>query len=158
MASIKLKIEGIPGESTAKGYENWIDIESVNFDINREVSMAVGTSEGREGSLPQVSTIKISKMSDKSSIKLFEDSLNGSGKPAEVAFLTTGKSPSCYMSVKLTNSVVSNYNLSAHAESKPDESIEISFTAIEFAHTPHKDDVKAGNTMRVQFDLVKSVS
>lgn len=154
-ATIRMRIEGIEGESTTKGYENWLVVESVDFNVMRSISMQSGISGGSENSMPNIAPISIVKRAGKASAKLFEDSLIGQGKPAEIVFLTTGPKPSCFLEIKLKHAMVSRFSFSVAqgGDSAFIEHFDINFNDIEYRYTPHDKDMKAGSPISVSYDL-----
>jgi len=69
-----LEFEGIPGEATAPGFENWIEIDSVEF----------GARGG--GANPVFTHIVLSKRPDQASPLLFLASVLGSQREAKIRF------------------------------------------------------------------------
>lgn len=154
-ATIRMKLEGIEGESKTKGFENWLVIESVDFNVMRSISMQSGIDGEREGSLPNIAPISIVKRAGKASAKLFEDSLIGKGRPAEIQFLTTDEKPSCFLSIKLKHAVVSRFSFSVAqgGDSAFIEHFDINFRHIEYRYTGRDNDLKGGNPISVSYDL-----
>lgn len=159
-ATIRMKIEGIEGESTTKGYENWLVIESVDFNVMRSVSMQSGTQGDHEGSLPNIAPISIVKRAGKASAKIFEDSLIGQGKPAEIVFLTTGDKPSCFLSIKLESVMVSRYSFSVAqgGDSAFIEHFDVNFKKIDYRYTQHDKNGKPGSPINVSYNLTEETA
>lgn len=66
-----LKLNGIDGESTIKGYENWIELDSVSFGATLPMSHSVSTSGPQSAGKVDLNPIGCNKKVDKATNKLF---------------------------------------------------------------------------------------
>jgi type VI secretion system secreted protein Hcp len=153
--AIYLKFGNVKGNVTAEGYAGQIAVLSVQFGVARHVSMEAGNLSNREASKPSVSEIMISKTADNSVAALFKEALTGSdGQEAVLTFVRTGKDKvQEFMSYKLTNCIISGYNISAHGDDTPVENISLSYSAIEVSFKDHDASNKSGNPQRVRYDV-----
>ena len=103
---------------------------------------------------PNVSAITIRKKADSSVAALFKEALSGSaGQEATITFVRTGDKVQEFMTYKLTNCIISSYDIDAEGEDVPDEDITLSFSAIEVSYKDHDASNKAGNPQRVSYDV-----
>ena len=133
--AIYLKFEvKIMGESKAKGYEEQIPIEGVQWGCGRGISV-VGGGNSRETSKAAISEVTLSKSTDISSPDLFIQSCVG--KSLTKATLTwvnsggVGSENQVYQTIVLDAPIISSYSQSSQGD-RPMESFSINFDAIEF--------------------------
>lgn len=153
--AIYLEFGDIKGNVTAEGYEGHIAIMSVSFGVSRNISMEPGSMTNREISSPNLTQISLSKEADNSVTAIFKQATSGSdGVLATLKFVRTGTDTvQEYMTMVLTNSIVSGYSISASGEGAPMESIELSYSMIEISYTDYDETNKAGNPTRASYDL-----
>src|SRR5258707_15238943 len=72
-----MDFDGIKGDVTTADYKGWIELNSFQFGVSRGVSSGAGGAT-RESSSPSISEIVVTKYFDKSSAKLYQDSVAGS--------------------------------------------------------------------------------
>lgn len=143
------------GNVTAKGYEDWIEVDSFNFGVGRGITMEAGAMSNREATRPSLSEVSFSKPLDSSSGGLFKASVTGDeGVPVEIHVVQTGaNSVEKYAVYKLEDSIISSYSVNASAGGPPQEAISISFAKIE-ADLTHADKTNKNTAnMRVGYDL-----
>ncbi|MFV8783872.1 Hcp family type VI secretion system effector [Microbulbifer sp. SA54] len=143
------------GNVTAKGYEDWIEVDSFNFGVGRGISMEAGAMANREATRPSLSEITLTKRIDASSGGLFKSSVSGDeGVKVEIHVVQTGASSvEKYAVYSLEDAIISSYSISASAGGPPMESISLSFAKIE-ADLNHADKTnKNPKNMRVGYDL-----
>ena len=143
------------GNVTAKGYEDWIEIDSFSFGVGRSITMEAGAIANREASRPSLSEVSISKVMDASSGGLFKESVTGSeGVTVQIDIVQTGANQvQKYASYKLESCLVSSYSVGASSSGAPSESITISFARIE-ADLSHADKTnKNKQSMKVGYNL-----
>lgn len=149
-----LKLGNIEGSVTAKGHEGWLQIATLSFGTERNVSMETGNLSNRESSRPTLSHIALTRMADKSMPALLQASLKGSaGMDATIAFVHTGKTMQEFITYKLRNVIVSGYALNAPADQPPVEGVTLSYSAIEATCTEHDASGKACSPQRVAYDV-----
>jgi type VI secretion system secreted protein Hcp len=133
---LKFKKE-IKGNSIQDKHEGWIALNSVDFNVGRHIAVLSGGTD-RETSTPSFSNIRCDKELDIASVELFYQSICGiSLDEATIDFIQTGgdqKQSQVYMTVTLTDPIISSYATRCHAGSRPSESFELNFTEITFAY------------------------
>ncbi|WP_078085355.1 Hcp family type VI secretion system effector [Microbulbifer mangrovi] len=143
------------GNVTAKGYENWIEVDSFNFGVGRGISMEAGAVANREASRPSLSEVTVTKRIDAASGGLFKASVTGDeGVKVEIHVVQTGaNSVEKFAVYTLEDVIISSYSISASSGGAPQEAISLSFSKIE-ADLNHADKTnKNPKNMRVGYDL-----
>ena len=153
-AAIYLKFGTIEGNVTAKDYEGWIQVATLHFGAERNVSMETGNLSNREPGKPALSRIAITKFADKSVTALFQASLKGAaGQEATVAFVRTGNTMQEFMTYKLKDCILANYAIATHADETPVEGLMLSYSGIEISYKDHDATNKSGSPQRVAYDV-----
>jgi len=133
---IYMKYEGIDGSVTAAGHEKWIELESAQFGVHRNITSPTGRGANREASAPSVQEIVVTKVQDCASTNLFRASLWGEGKKVKIDFCKTDKDKvEPYLQLELENTLVSSFSSSGHGgdgHARPMESLALNFTKITF--------------------------
>lgn len=143
------------GNVTAKGYEDWIELDNFTFGVGRAISMETGAMANREASRPSISEVSVSKRIDSASGGLFKASVTGDeGVKVEIHVVQTGaNSVEKYAVYKLEDAIISSYSISASAGGAPQESLSLSFAKVE-ADLNHADKTnKNPKNMIVGYDL-----
>ncbi|MCO1332920.1 type VI secretion system tube protein Hcp [Microbulbifer sp. OS29] len=147
--------KAIKGNVTAKGYEDWIEVDSFNFGVGRGITMEAGAMSNREASRPSLSEVSFTKRIDAASGGLFKSSVTGDeGVTVEIHVVQTGASSvEKYAVYKLDNTLISSYSIGASAGGAPQESVSLSYAKIE-ADLNHADKTnKNPKNMRVGYCL-----
>jgi len=110
--AIYIKMEGIEGEVTTKGFEKWIEVYDVTFSgISSHVTTRLGRNEDRVLGLPAFGDMTLVKPADTSSIKLFEHAYSQTVIPkVTISYVTTGSTPEAYSKYELQQVLVSHYS------------------------------------------------
>jgi type VI secretion system secreted protein Hcp len=154
-----LKIDGVEGESTAKGHEGEIEVLSWSWGVSNSGSSATGSGAG--AGKANFQDISITKVLDKSSPQLFLGT--ASGKQYATATLkavadTNKDGKQDYYVIKLTNVLVSSFQQGgASGGDRPIESLSLNFAKIEIEYTPQKADGSLDATVKAGWDLSKNV-
>lgn len=146
----------IKGNVTAKGYEDWIELQSMQFGVGRGISMGVGASADRETSVASVSEITVTKLMDPASAMLLKESLSGDeGVKVEIVIVRTGaKEVEKVGTYTLENTLISGYSVSSGGD-RPAESLSLSFTKIQVDLKGADSTNKNGQNFKVGYDLAK---
>lgn len=151
---IFMHYDGIDGNVTAKGYEKWIEVQSFQFGSGRGISTPTGGSENREASAPSVSEVVVTKLMDKASPKLFEESLIGKdGKIVKIVMTRTGKELAELCLYKFEEVLVSGYSVSSGGDGAPSESLSLNFVKFEYSYTGSDVAGKDASKMKVAYDI-----
>ncbi|WP_097460379.1 Hcp family type VI secretion system effector [Mangrovitalea sediminis] len=153
--SIFMNYEGIKGEVTAKGHEQWIDIMTMDWGVNRNISAATGTNKDREATSTNVSNVTITKLMDETTPLLFTESCVGKGKKVEIHLTKTGDNLENYMEYTLTDVMISGYSMHTDGE-RPIETMTLSFTKVEMKYTPYDDKHKKTASISAGYDVTQA--
>ena len=152
--AIYLKFGNVKGNVTADGFAGQIAVTRVKFNVSRNVSMEAGNLSNRESTKPNLSPITITKKADNSVAALFKEALTGSaGQEATITFVRTGDKVQEFMAYKLSNCIISSYDIDAEGDDAPVEELTLSYSAIEVSYKDHDASNKAGNPQRVSYDV-----
>lgn len=150
-----LKIDGIPGDSTERGYEEWIEAHQRSFSIKIPTDPSHGAGSGRA----QFSDIKISKFADKSSIKL---ALACASVKAIANIIIAHTRPDSgtgtrkqYMVYTLKNCRITSWAPSCTTENQLGdvEEVTLSYETIEYTYYP----TTGNNSEKAGWDISKNI-
>jgi len=151
--SIYLQIEGIKGNVTAKGHEDWIDISSIQWGVGRAISSSVGTAADREASKPSISEVSVTKLMEESTPLIFTEACVGKAKKVSIHLCTTGtENIDTYMEYDLEDCMISGYSMSSGGD-RPSESISFSFTKLMMKYIPYDKAGKAMSPLPAGYDM-----
>lgn len=157
---IVMQFPGCPGNSTIKGYENWITLTSFETKTIRFVNNPYGTETDRESGSPTVDMVTLTKINDVATGKLWMQALTKAGDAATVklAFLRTtdssGAPPISYLDIELSNVLIANYHHAGGAgDARLEETLTLSYTKIKFNTSEMKKTGSAGTPDRLTYDL-----
>ena len=149
-----LKIEGVPGEATATGHKDEIDIESFSMGVARTVvTGGGGTQTGR----PQFTDISFSHQLDKASPLLMLRCAQGTHiQTAVLTCRTVGASSFVFYKITLTDVVVTSVSVGgASGGDRPTESFSLNYARIEWEYIPQLPTGGSGTPVRTSWDLAR---
>ena len=144
--AILVKYPDVKGESKLEGFTDYFEVSSFQFGVGRGIGSARGTST-RESGIASVSEVVVTKQSDGTTIKLFEEALHGElDNVVDIKFTRTAKdAPTVYFSVELTGCGVSGFSMSSGGD-RPTESLTFNFDKVKLGYSPVGDDLTGDNT------------
>ncbi len=156
-----LKIEGIDGESSAEGHDKEIEILSWSHGFSQPTS-SVRASSGATVEKANHSDISVTKYLDSASDDLIKRLWTG--KQIKTATITCFRAdgaddnaPVQYLTVELSEVIVSNYSISGGMGDLPVENISFNYGLIKYTYKPQKkDDGTAGEQQAISYDLNKN--
>lgn len=158
--SIFVNYEGINGESSDSGHSGWMDVESIAWGVGRQITSNSSTAGDRESSNAVISDLQIVRYMDTATPKVFIESCCGTGKTVKIHLSKTGtgSGSDVYMEYTLKNALISNYTVDASSQSnsRPTETITISFVDVEVKYTPYDEDGNAEAAIAVGFDTASN--
>lgn len=158
--SIFVNYEGITGESSDSGHKGWMDVESIAWGVGRQITSNSSTAGDRESSNAVISDLQIVRYMDSATPKIFIESCCGTGKTVKIHLSKTGTGSGAdvYMEYTLKNALISNYavDASSQSNSRPTETITISFVDAEVKYTPYDEDGNAEAAIAVGFDTASN--
>lgn len=147
-----LTIDGIKGESTDSKHAGAIDIRSFSFGVTNSGSAQVGGGAG--AGKASFSSFKVNKLYDSSSPALFEGTATGEHfKSATFAFRRTGENPAEFLTIKLSEVIISGYQQGGTKEPPLLEAVSLDASKIEIEYKPQKADGSLGTPIRTSFNL-----
>jgi type VI secretion system secreted protein Hcp len=144
------------GDVTTSGFEKWIELSSFQWGVGRGIGSAMSGQASRESSIPSVSEVVVTKRMDKSSPKLWEDSVGGKlNSTVKIAFTTTSEGETKkFLEYEFTNTGLSGYSISSGGD-MPTESLSLNFTKVEWSLTS-MDPAVSGSPDKQGYDLTKA--
>jgi type VI secretion system Hcp family effector len=152
-AAVFLKIDSIPGDSTVKGHENQIEINSFQFGVSNAVS--TGGTGGAGSGKASFTDLQITKITDKSSPQLFLHSLDSKTLTKAEIFLTkdNGGNQFTFAHYILENLVISSYSISSGGDT-PAETVGINYAKLQTETITMNPDGTPGETVKFCWDNV----
>lgn len=144
-----LKLTGIDGESTDAKHKGEIDVLAWSWGLSHEVTSTGGGATGPT----KVDGVSIQKLVDLASPLLL--SASAESKKISDGTLTTRKAGGGeFLLFKMTNVVVTSVNVAAsEATNAPTESVNLSFSKLEFTYQATKPDGTPGAKKSFKFDV-----
>ena len=154
--SLFMQIAGIKGESADSNHKDWMDIQTMNWGVSRQITSSSSTNNDRESSNAVISDLHITRHMDSSTPSVFIEASCGKGKDITIHMTKTGSGTGAdvYMEYKLKNALISAYDVSGDTSDtdRPTENITVSFIDIEVKYTPYDEDGNALAAIAVGFD------
>jgi len=98
----------IKGDATHDKHKGWLQIDPVQFGAARSISTVSGRTQSRESSRAALTEVTVSKAMDGSGPNFFLEACIGyAGRDAMLNFVRTGDSGETYLTLWLTNALVS---------------------------------------------------
>ena len=147
---IIMKLAGIPGDCQREGKAGWIVVESLSWEIAREIrSGKKGGKQGTRGinlGVAKLPALICDKSTDRSSVYLMQHSIAGGAlsNPAFIELLDIGGEdgePKVYMRYKLARPIVQSWSIYADGDDRPIESVAILYSKIFMETFATKDGV-----------------
>jgi type VI secretion system secreted protein Hcp len=152
-----LKIEGMPGESTAPGHEGWIEVLSFDIDVRR-----TGLDGGANGTPPvvDVSTFGLVKSLDKASPKLALSVIQGGLLPgAMLEIAEVGGTCNVIADWQLQDVVVSSFSSGGLlGEPLPIEEVSFAFGGIAYGYNEYDQAGNRTGRVEASWDLVNGTT
>jgi len=154
-----LKLDGVEGEATRKGYAGQINLESFQWGAHNSTS-SVGTGGG--AGRVEIQNFTVTKKMDKSSTKLFQSCCSGKHFPtATLALLKAGgENPVEYLKYEFKEVFVTDvqWSGSSGGDDTPQEHLGFTFGSVQMTYTPQKSDGSKGEPVVASFDRKQGVS
>jgi type VI secretion system secreted protein Hcp len=155
-----MKYEGISnGGVTEANHKGWIELQSCQWGLSRNVQAVVGAAGDRESGQPHFSDISITKEQDNSTGKLMKECVqNTKGKKIEIHFTSTDNQP--VMTIEMEKAIITSQSGGGHggpSHGPTVESYSFNFGKILFVPTVRNPDgTEAKNPERVGYDLAEA--
>jgi type VI secretion system secreted protein Hcp len=156
-----LKSSDIPGNVTAKGYENTFELLSLSWGVTRNISSRAGKTQA-DGGVAVISELVCTKRFDFASSKLFSNAFSGTNLSKLTLFLTRQdkSGPITYIQIDLTDVIVSAYSFSAvggEGTTVPEETFNLNYGSISITNTPPKADGTPGSPSTSGWNVTQNV-
>lgn len=150
---IYMKYGSLEGPVTTDGFQKWIECNSFQWGVGRAIGTGARGSLSREHSEPTISEITVTKLTDKSSPKLFLEALAGKlDTKVTIKFTTTVKNKvETFLTYELENTGPSHYSLGSGGD-MPTETLTLNFTKIQMKFTAMEAGL-TGSPENVGYDL-----
>lgn len=150
---IYFKMDGIQGDATQEQHVKWMDIQTMHWNVSRNVNTLAGAANNREASEPAISEVTLTKVSDSSTTKLFQAACTGNtGVTAIIDMVSTSNPGNTYIQYTLTNAIIASYTVGSSGD-RPTESITLNFTKMELTYTPLDEKNQPTSAMRASYDV-----
>ena len=128
-----MKIDGINGDASAKGHENWVALNSVTFGVDQTVTMKNGVENDRQVGAPRFQQVEITKNIDSASPHLFAKSCSGDKAiPQVIIHECRGQDTlTPFVTYTLSNVLISRYFNHGQTGNNTQESLRLSYTKVE---------------------------
>jgi len=147
-----LTIDGIKGESTDSKHAGAIDISSFSFGVTNTGSTQTGGGGGTGRA--SFSSFKFNKLYDASSPALFEGTATGEHfKTATFAFRRSGAEQAEFLTVKLSDVLITGYQQGGTKEPPLLEAVSLDASKLEIEYKPQRADGSLGTPIRSTYDL-----
>ncbi|MDQ6829002.1 MAG: type VI secretion system tube protein Hcp [Gemmatimonadota bacterium] len=150
-----LKLDGIKGESTTKGQEGAIDVQSFGWGVANIHSVAAGSGGG--AGKASFSDFNFTKFADLASTALFFACASGQHiKDATLTVRKSGGEALTYLVIKMSDVLISSYQSSGSEGTdsiKPLDQCSIGFSKIQMDYTGQDAQGKAGKTVTHGWDV-----
>lgn len=161
MASdIYLQLKGIDGESTDKGHEKWMEIESFSWGVQQSASSRASTAGGATSARADFGDLSVVKMMDSASPNIYLACASGQHiDEVTVDMMRSGGADKVkYMEIKLKDVIISSVSLGGGGNSIPVETLSLNYGEINWTYTQQKRAGGAGGGNVVAgWDLAKGV-
>ncbi len=140
----KTNSKDIPGESTDADHKDWVEVGFLMHDIAQPTSVTASSSGGHAIERCRHGEIGFQKDIDKSSVYLWEACSAAYAYDVEVQlFRASGTVRANYLTIKLTNAIISHVNTSCPQSGLPTETFGIKYAAITWLYKESKADGSA---------------
>jgi type VI secretion system secreted protein Hcp len=157
-----LKIEGLDGESTRKGFEKQMEIMSFSLGAMNSSTVGTGTG-GSSGGKVSVNDFSVARITDSASPSLFKQLC--SGKSYDSATVSLNKAsgddtPITYLKYDFQEVYVTNIQWagSSGGSDSPIEHVAFSFGAVKITYTPQAEGGGPGDPVSNGWDLRKQAA
>jgi hypothetical protein len=150
-----------PGWTVWNSMKNLFHVDSIEFDVEREVLEGTGAMRNREWKAPTVNAASLSRKVDNVSGPLVQWSVGGGASNVAVYMVKSGSADKgflVYMEYLLEKCILKKYEISGDdsPEEKGSENLELSFTAAHIRFTQFDEANKQlGSPNASNFDLGK---
>lgn len=154
--SIYLKADGVKGNSSTQGFEDWVGINHFRFGgISQSIAQTTGRLKSRVQNVSNFGFIVLEKNTDISTPTWFTFSHSGEAiSNAELVFTAIGHQPYTFLKIALTNAFVSHFSMEYGAnDDHPSETLMLAYESLKVTFIPRKPDNTAGSPSMSGYNL-----
>lgn len=152
-----LKLDGVEGESTRKGFEKQIPIAS--FSWGGMNPPTIGVTGGGGGGKGTLTSLSVMKKADSSSPTFFQKCMEGEHfKKATLTLMKAGgKAPIDFIKYDLETVYIESvqYSGASNGDDVPMESVTLAFGKLTYTYTPQTATGTKGSPVVGQWDVTK---
>jgi len=155
-----LKLAGVDGEGTRKGYEKQVFLESFSFGAHNPTGKPGSGGGGMSAGKVELSNFTVTKKTDTSSAKLFQACCKGTHY--DTALLTVlkagGENPVDYLKYEFKGLFVTDIHWSGatNGDDTPVENVGFAYSAVTVTYTQQKADGSKGAAIVAGWDVAKA--
>jgi len=151
--SMFIKIDDIEGDTTVKGFEKQIEVNSFSFSTSQSTSPIRSNTSHTDGR-PSLSLFNFTKSCDKASPLICKKLWSGATlKTAEfTACRDEGGSLIPFLKIAMENIVIANYSVSGGG-GMPYENVALNYAKIEINYIPQKNEGGTSGNVPASYDL-----
>jgi len=150
-----MKFDGIEGETQDKDHKGWTEIQSWSMGVSKEVGQAA-TGVARQRADTNIHDMVCTKLTDKSSPKLFEACANGKVfKKVElhVTASYTDKGRVNYLVYELEHVAVSSFHHNGHGDGVPSDNFTLNFEKFKMTYTENDEKGSKKGNVETTWDV-----
>ena len=152
----------IKGESTDKDHKDWVMVTKYEHEIAQPASVTQKTAGGRSAEAVEFSEIKLYKLVDAASPKLYEACCKGTHLgEVTLELWRAGGDPVKYFEVKLKEVLISSVKQLGDPKGDnafPSEVVGLTFGAVEWTYTKQKPDGTAGGNVAAKWNVAQGAA
>ena len=150
-----VKYDGVNGESTDTGHDQWINILSAEWGVERPTAGVAGANRLRGTATPSDMTFRMSY--DKAAPQLLEKCVSGAIIP-RVEFEAVSANGTTYLRYELKNVLITSYSVSGDVEiGVPVVTVGNNFEEITVVYTEIKDDGSTGDIVETDWQVKSGI-
>lgn len=151
-----MKLDGIPGDSQYKGYEDWIEL--ADFSCGATNTSRLNSGGGAGAGKPEPLDVLFTCPTSKASPLLFKSTVMGrhikSGQIVVTQRSQRGMTP--FLKYDLTDILIDFYKIETPATTRPVDSVSLVFKTIKMTYTPQDAKGSAGDPVIFEWDVKTS--
>lgn len=141
---IVMQLQPVKGDCLLAGYENWITLDDVSWEISREPKESgKGMTADLNFGIAEAAPVNVKKALDVASCDLMKMATGGGISPAtcKIHFIESGKTTGHgnkyepFFEIDLERPVVKKWSIDGSGDERPSENIELMYNKIEMQYT-----------------------
>ncbi|MEO5795087.1 MAG: type VI secretion system tube protein Hcp [Rhodoferax sp.] len=156
---VYLQIDGIKGESTDETHKDWIECQSVQFEVLQPKSATASTGGGHTAERCEHKDIVLTKLADLSTPLLLQNCSSGKTiSKAKFEFMRAdGKGDRVkYFEIEIENLIISDVAPSVMAGGILTDTVGLTYSKVKWTYTQQKISGGAGGNTSGNWDLSKN--